>query len=281
MSVRTLADARSSLRAREVRVAGVARRVNAERVVLFGWSRAILLQLAHPLIAAGVAEHSTFRGSAREVAARLHHTVGAMLALTFGAPTSRDETLERIREIHRRVNGRLPAAVGPFAAGTPYSAEDPDLVLWVHVTLLDSIPLVYERFVSPLSDADRDEYCAEAAGTAVALGARDHDVPRTWNAMRRLLEAAHGSDRIVVGPQARALAGAVLAPGVPRPIAPVSALNRLVTIGLLPDPIRRQYGYEWSDAREERLRRTIAIIGGVRRVLPDVLALWPHARTGA
>lgn len=258
--------------------ASVARRINAERLVLFGWSRAILLQLAHPLIAAGVAEHSTFRGSARAIAARLHHTVGAMLALTFGTPSSRDETLDRIREIHRRVNGRLSARVGPFAAGTPYSAEDPELVLWVHVTLLDSIPLVYDRFVAPLSEAERDAYCVDAADTAVALGAREGDVPRTWDAARLLLNQAYASGRIVVGPQARALAEAVLAPPIPRPIAPLSALNRLVTIGLLPDVIRRQYGYEWSDPHERRLRRTAAIIHRVRRVTPAILASWPDAR---
>jgi uncharacterized protein (DUF2236 family) len=258
--------------------AAVARRINAERLALLGWSRAILLQLAHPLIAAGVSEHSTFRGSARAIAARLHHTVGAMLALTFGTPSSRDDTLDRIREIHRRVNGHLSARIGPFAAGTPYSAEDPELVLWVHVTLLDSIPLVYDRFVAPLSEAERDVYCVEAADTAVALGAREGDVPRTWDAARLLLNDAYASGRIVVGPQARALAEAVLAPPIPRPIAPVSALNRLVTIGLLPDGIRRQYGYEWSDRDERRLLRVTAVIHRVRRVTPEILALWPDAR---
>src|SRR5688500_9884495 len=100
----------------------ISHRINAERIVLPGWSRAILLQLAHPLVAAGVAEHSTFRGGPLTAAVRLHHTVRAMLALTFGDEATREAALEGIRAIHRRVHGRLPVAAGRFPEGTPYSA---------------------------------------------------------------------------------------------------------------------------------------------------------------
>ena len=134
----------------------VVRRVNGERLTLIGWTRAILLQIAHPLVAAGVFEHSGFRGSPVAAAARLHHTVKAMLALTFGDDAGRRRALEGILTIHRRVNGKLPEAVGVFPAGTPYSAEDPALVLWVHVTLLESLPLVYELLVAPLTASEHD-----------------------------------------------------------------------------------------------------------------------------
>lgn len=257
---------------------GVARRINAERIVLFGWSRAILLQLSHPLIAAGVADHSSFRGGPFTAAARLHHTVRAMLALTFGDPLSREQTLERIRGIHRRVRGHLPETVGPFPAGTPYFADDPELLLWVHGTLLDSIPLVYEQLVAPLATAERDSYCAEAADTAIALGARPAEVPRTWVDLRAYMDAMYQSGRLVVGPQAREVTEAVLAPRMARLIAPAAAANRLVTIGLLPDPVRRQFGFAWSDRRERRLRTVLRVIRGTRRAMPPLLALWPEAR---
>src|SRR5687767_8941419 len=102
-------------------------RINSERVVLLGWSRAILMQLAHPLVAAGVLQHSTFKGGVVEAAARLHHTVSAMLSLTFADEARRTATLTQIRAIHRRVHGSLAAPAGPFPAGTRYSAEDPAL----------------------------------------------------------------------------------------------------------------------------------------------------------
>lgn len=258
--------------------ATTAQRINAERLVLFGWSRAILLQFAHPLIAAGVAEHSSFRGSPRVMVARLHHTIGAMLALAFGTPAEYDAALDGIRAIHRRVNGVLPQAVGPLPAGTRYSAEDPELVLWVHLTLLDSIVLVYERLVAPLTDADRDAYCRDAAPTVIALGARESEIPMTWRAAGEALANAYATGRIVVGAQARDLAHAVLVPPVPRVIAPIFSMNRLVTIGLLPDVIRRQYGYDWNAARERRFARMTRLIRGIRRVAPGVLAHWRAAR---
>jgi uncharacterized protein (DUF2236 family) len=162
----------------------VSLRINAERIVLLAWTRAILLQVAHPMIAAGVFEHSGFRASPWAAAGRLHHTVKAMLALVFGSDAARNQALAGIRAIHRRVNGRLAESVGPFPAGTPYSAEDPALVLWVHATLLESVPLVHELLVAPLTAAEHDAYGAEAAPVAIALGARDADVPRTRAAVR-------------------------------------------------------------------------------------------------
>ena len=256
----------------------VARRLNAERVGLFGWSRAILLQLAHPLVAAGVTEHSTFRWGRLQAAVRLHHTVRAMLALTFGDDPAREAALGGIRTIHRRVHGRLPAAVGPFAAGTPYSAEYPELVVWVHATLLESIPLVYERLVAPLSEAEHDAYCAEAADVAVALGALEAAVPRTRAALRAYLADTYASGRIVVGPQARELASAVLAPPLSALVWPAAALNRLVTSGLLPLNIRAQYGFPWSTRRERRMQIALAGLRRMRQVAPRRLAWWPEAR---
>src|SRR5919108_1604147 len=93
-------------------------RVNAERLVLLGWTRAILLQLAHPLIAAGVYDHSSFRATPWAAASRLHSTIRAMLALSFGTDAEREHALHGIRAIHTRVHGHLTETVGVFPAGT-------------------------------------------------------------------------------------------------------------------------------------------------------------------
>ncbi len=168
----------------------VAERINAERVVLAGWSRAILLQLAHPLVAQGVADHSTFRAGLFTAAVRLHHTVQAMRHLTFGGEARARLALDGILAIHRRVNGTLRGAVGPYPAGTAYSAEDPALVLWVHATLLDSLPIVYAELVQPLSAGELDAWCMESAPVARALGAGD-DVPTSWATLQAYLTRMH------------------------------------------------------------------------------------------
>jgi uncharacterized protein (DUF2236 family) len=256
----------------------VSRRINAERLVMFGWSRAILMQLAHPLVAAGVAEHSSFRGGGVSAILRLHHTIRVMLALAFGDESARRAALDGIRAIHRRVNGRLPAAVGMFPAGTPYTAEDPDLLLWVHATLLESIPMVYELLVQPLTREERDAYCAEGVAVAVDLGARSHQVPRTWAENAVYLERMSRSGAIAVGTQARELATLVLSPPFARLAAPAAWTNWVITVGLLPDDMRRQFGFVWSERNAGRMQRVAAVLRSARRVTPNALALWPEAR---
>src|SRR5688500_7252432 len=134
--------------------------------VIAGWGRAILLQLAHPAVAAGVHGHSTFRGSLRSSFRRAHSTVGAMLSLTFGDREQIITAAARINAIHDRVRGAT------------YSAHDPDLQRWVHATLLDSIPLIYERLVGPLTSREKDRYCVEAAIMEPLLGMTDGWLPR-------------------------------------------------------------------------------------------------------
>lgn len=258
--------------------ASVGRRVNAERLVLLGWSRAILLQLAHPLIAAGVYEHSSFRESPVAAVSRLHHTVGAMLALTFREGAERQRAIDGILAIHARVHGTLSQAVGPFPAGTRYSAEDPDLVLWVHVTLLDSIVLVYERLVAPLSAAERDAYCRDAAPVAVDLNARPDQVPLTWADVRAQIDRMSASGALVVSPQARALARALIEPSFAALVRPLARVNRLVTFGLLPPAIREQYGVAWTGDDEAALERWLDRIRRLRRLAPTAVAWWADAR---
>jgi uncharacterized protein (DUF2236 family) len=246
--------------------------------MLLAWSRAILLQLAHPLVAAGVADHSSFRDGGLAAVRRLHLTVKAMLALTFGGERGRAAALEGIKAIHRRVHGHIPAAAGRFPAGMPYSAEDPDLVLWVHATLLDSIPLMYEHVVQPITAQDRDAYCAEAAAVAIDLGARHSEVPRTWDALRIYMDRMYASQSIAVSAQARDLASAVLAPPFAPFVAPAAWINRAVTVGLLPPHIRREYGFSWSASQKRTLRRLTAALRALRRVTPSAIALWPEAK---
>ena len=256
----------------------VAQRLNAERLVLLGWTRAILLQLAHPLIAAGVYDHSSFRATPLAAASRLHATIRAMLALSFGTDAEREHALHGIRTIHTRVHGQLTQKVGVFPAGTPYSAEDPALVLWVHLTLLESIPLAYERFVEPVGDDERDTYCAESAWVAIALGARPADVPLTWAHASDQLTRMYGSGILAVSDQARELSVAVLAPRATRFIPPLASWNRIVSIGLLPDTIRQLYGLTWGEADQRRFDRTVVRVRALRRALPAFVALWPEAR---
>jgi uncharacterized protein (DUF2236 family) len=253
--------------------------VNAERLIVLGWTRAILLQFAHPLVAAGVHDHSGFRTSPLAAVRRLRHTVGAMLALTFGSDSDRERTIATIRGIHRRVNGTLASAAGPFSVGTRYSAEDPALLLWVHLTLIESIVMTYELLVRPLTEQERDAYCDASAWVPTSLGAPEADVPRTWRAVCAGIERAGASGEIVVSAEARALARALVRPRGASVTGPMMWCNEVLALGLLPTGIRQQYGFRWSRYHSRVYNIIVGGIRLIRRLVPDRVALWRDART--
>jgi uncharacterized protein (DUF2236 family) len=254
----------------------VAWRLHSEVVLLAGWGRAILLQLAHPLIAEGVAAHSGFRSGRR--LPRLARTLRAMLTLTFGAPDEVARVARTINGIHDRVHGTLPTAAGTFAAGRRYSAHDPALLAWVQATLVDSLLSTYELFVAPLTSEERDRYCDESCAIESLLGMPPGYLPRSTGELRAYLEGELASGRIAVTDTARTLARDILYPPAYVVGRPLLALGRLPTIGLLPTEIRRGYGLAWGPTRERALRGVAALSRGLLPVLPSAVRYWPAAR---
>jgi uncharacterized protein (DUF2236 family) len=201
-----------------------------------------------------------------------------MLQLTFGDAATHARTIAGIRAIHRRVNGRIRHAVGTFPAGTAYSAEDPALVLWVHATLIESIVLAYESLVRPLSAAERDAYCREAAPVAIELGARPAEVPLDWASVRRYIDDMLASGAIAVGPDGAALARALLAGRFSMLAGPAAWANRLLTAGWLPPRLRAEYGLAWNASHERRFHQTLRLLRRIRTLTPPLIAHWAEAR---
>ena len=238
-------------------------KIHRELIVTLGWGRAILLQLAHPGVAAGVHHHSSFRGSLRASLRRMRSTVRAMLWLTFGDDEQMLTAAAGINAIHARVRG----------AG--YSAGDPELQRWVHATLLDSIPLAYERLVGPLSDAERDRFCAEAAIIEPLLGVPAGRLPRDAGQLAAYMDETLSGGRIVVTDTSRALARAVLYPPRWYLAWPAFRPMQLLAIGTLPPRIREAYGLPWSARDEGALARWTSVLRTSRRLLPPFAREWP------
>jgi len=255
--------------------------IAGERLAVLAWPRAVLMQMAHPLVAAGVAQHSGFRSSWFAPFVRLHATVGAMRQLTFGSDEAAAATVQRIRSVHDRVNGSLHEGAGPHASGSRYSAHDPALLLWVHATLLDSHVRILEPLLRPFTPDERDRYCREAAPFAEVLGATPADVPRTWQHLQDYLTFQIESRRVTVGADARTLAPAILRPSFGRLVWPLQRAGELVTIGSLPPAILAGYGFDWNATRERRRDRVVAALRTLRAVTPDLVARWPEARHAA
>ncbi|HWE60125.1 MAG TPA: oxygenase MpaB family protein, partial [Chloroflexota bacterium] len=222
-----MSDAGTALRERDVQVA---RKVNGERVTLLGWGTAILMQFSHPLVAAGVAEHSTVFSGTRAWIRRFHATIASMLDLTFGEEPEAARAIATINAIHRRVRGTVQDDSTALPAGTPYSAQDPVLLCWVHVTLEYALSRAYELFVGPLTQAEKDQGCAEAVATMVQLGVPAQMVPATLAGVYGCLAEMIASGNLVISTQARVLARDLLAPPVPAIIRPLLIPVRLVAI---------------------------------------------------
>jgi uncharacterized protein (DUF2236 family) len=245
--------------------------VHRERLLLLGWGRAILLQFAHPLIARAVFDHSGFRDDSLGGWRRLHRTVSAMLFLTFGSAQQAGKAAGRINAIHAGVNGR--------ADGVPYSATDPDLMRWVHVTCVDSFLKTYALYVAPLTRAQRDAYCAESAEGAALLGLEPRALPRDINALDEYMGAMFESGPLRVTDTACTLARAVLYPR-PRWLGwPMVDAVRLSTVAQLPPAIRDAYGFRWTARERRRHERLVRLVRMLRAVAPSWVAHWAVART--
>jgi uncharacterized protein (DUF2236 family) len=277
-------EARARLRASGIERPGpgsVSWKINRERLVIAGWGRAILLQIAHPLVAAAIDEHSSFRGSLKASLGRFFATVAAMLSVTFGDEEEAIAAAARINVIHDRVFGRLPASAGVFRAGVTYSARDASLLRWVHATLLDSIPLAYELLVAPLAADERERYCVEAAVMEPLLDIPAGSLPRNIGELDAQMRDMLDSGRIAVTHRSRALARAILFPPRWRLLWPLFRPIQLITIGLLPAPLRHAYGFEWSDRDARALTRWTTALKWVRRLTPPSVREWRVSRKRA
>lgn len=256
----------------------VAWKLQREIVLLLAWGPAILLQFAHPLVARGVADHSAFRAERWGRMRRLHHTLGAMLRLSFGTEREARGAVARINAIHDRVHGELREPAGIFPGGTPYSAHDPALLAWVHATLVERNLGVYELFVDSLRAEEKDRYCAEASAIEGPLGIPAGRLPRSFRELERYMDGMLASGEIAVSATARTLARAIVYPEAPRVAAPVIGLMRLTTVGLLPAVIRADYGFPWSPRQEAGLRLWARFVRTLLPLTPSVLRHWPAAR---
>jgi uncharacterized protein (DUF2236 family) len=195
-------------------------RVNREAVLLLGGPRALLLQLAHPLVAAGVAEHSDFL---RDPMGRLRRTLTTMLSIVFGDAATVAECAARIADTHARVRGTLREGTRSFPAGSVYDASDPRLLLWVHATLVDSALVTYEWLVAPLTEIERARLYEESKTVARLLGVPDRDLPDTYSSFARYVADMLAGPLAEITPTARRLGRSVLEP--PIPFLPPGALR--------------------------------------------------------
>jgi uncharacterized protein (DUF2236 family) len=236
-------------------------RVNAEPGIFAGGGRALLMQVAHPGVGAGVEQHSTY---ASDPWGRLFRTVDVMMKLSFASPEVSARQQRMLAKMHRRVKGTTDF-------GDPYDAFDVDLQIWVWATLVDTALVMYEQLRSPLLPDERDRYYAESKLMAYGCGVPRGACPGTWTDFQAHIARVVAED-LRVTDSARSVAVAAMVPPLPGKLADLAATpNQLVTIGFMPASLREQYGFEWNSHKERELERYLRVSRLVSSVTPAPL----------
>jgi uncharacterized protein (DUF2236 family) len=232
--------------------------------------RALLLQLAHPAVAAGVADHSDFRADPWR---RLAGTLRSYLTIVYGSTGAARAEIRRLNALHRGITG------------PGYAARDPALSLWVHATLVDSTMAVYDAWLEPLSPARRAAYYQETRPIGRAFGVPEELLPPDLAAFDAYVAGMLGPGGPVrVSPVARELAGVVLRP----PLAPLASWLRVVpawayawtlwpSVGLLPPSVREEYGLHRGTIERAVSRWLVVGWRAWRPILPVSFRQMPKA----
>ena len=237
----------------------ITRRVNRENVLLLGGGRALLMQLAHPKVAAGVDEHSDFRA---QPVRRLRRTIRMTMAIVFGDRETALSAARAVNHAHARVRGH------------DYRALDPDLLLWVHATLVDSALVTYATFVKPLSKGDKERFYEESKVLGELLGIPRAKFPQRYADFTDYVESTIRADLVVDG-RAAELASLVLRPRLRLLPGPAMIPFEIVTAGLLPPALRDQYGLAWTGTHQRTFRLMVVALPRLVAVTPPVLRVWP------
>jgi len=258
-------------------------RLNREAMLLLGAGpRALLLQLAHPAVAAGVADHSDFRTDPWR---RLAGTLRSYLTIVYGTTAAARAEIRRLNALHRGITG------------SGYSARDPELSLWVHATLVESTIAVYDAWLEPLPAARRAAYYAETRSIGRAFGVPEASLPADLAAFERYVAEMLGpAGPIHASPVARDLAGVVLRPPLsplatllPLPTGQAAAVLRRIpagayawtlwpSVGLLPPSVREDYGLSWGPLERAVSAWLVAGWRGWRPLLPAGFRQMAKAR---
>lgn len=242
-----------------------------EGVVLAGGGSAALLQLAHPYVAHAVDQHSATRA---DMAGRFQRTFTNVFAIVFGDLDHAIGAARRVHAVHSRIEGEITEDVGQFARGHRYAANTEEALLWVHATLVHEALQAYSRLVRPLGASERAEYWQESKRFAHLFGITDRVMPNSYSDFERYFRAMIASDTIAVGTAARELATFLFTPPR-RLLAPLTAINRVVTAGFLPEKVRVGYRLPFGGRERVQFRAAMSTIRAARRALPRQLRYFP------
>jgi uncharacterized protein (DUF2236 family) len=208
----------------------IAWQLGADLALFLGGGRAALLQLAHPMVAFAIDQHSRTRA---DVVGRFQRTFRHVFTMAFGDLDDAISAARRVHSVHTRIRGTFPIAVGAWPAGTPYHANDLDALVWVHATLADTTIALREQIDGPLATAIKDRYIHELVRFGALFGIPRAKLPASWAEHVAYMTGMLAGDRIAVAPCARDMARFLFGRGA-QAQPPLGRVAEAVTHALLP-----------------------------------------------
>jgi uncharacterized protein (DUF2236 family) len=240
--------------------------IDREAVIFLAAGRALLLQLAHPWVAAAIAQHSR---TLSDPIGRFHRTFAAVFAIVFGTTEDAIAAARRLHRRHQAMTGTLGEDVGAFAAETPYRANDVAALRWVFATLVDSAVVAFELVHPPPSVSERERYYRQSCLFAGFFGIPRSALPQGWESFVDYFGEMIASDAIAVSVAARAIAAELLA-GAGRRLRP-PLWYRAVTARLLPERLRDDFGLPFGPAEQCAAERALAVVRSLYPYTPHWL----------
>ena len=217
------------------------RRINREWIVLLTAQRALLLQIAHPAIAAGVDDHSQWR---EQPYRRLWRTLWLMNQIIFGRRQAAATAVKAINQRHLGVKGFYKTESNQSVRG--YDAADSKLAWWVLATLIDSSLIAYEKWVRCLQSAERDQYLQECKLLAEFFGVHRDNMPNDFEEFSQYMKSMIDSNTLKYNSRSREMAQAILnTPPV------LKVLFYRITVSCLPTPVRNGFGFQWDEEMQQ------------------------------
>jgi uncharacterized protein (DUF2236 family) len=233
--------------------------VNRESAVFLAAGRAALLQLAHPWVAAALAQHSNLL---HQPVGRFHSTFRVIYTMLFGTRAQAIEAAKQLYRRHTTIRGELPA-------GEHYEANEVTALVWVHATLVDSAILAYEFILPPLSPSDREQYYAESKRMAALFGIPAEALPADWAAFARYTAEMFRAPWLCVDPNALALGQSVLS-GAGTWLRPPHWYHAL-TAFWMPPRLRTAFALPFGAREQEAVNRAARLLPRLYPYIPGML----------
>lgn len=241
-------------------------KINRESALFLAAGRAALLQLAHPWIAAAIAQHSR---TLDDPIRRFRHTFRVMFTMSFGSLDQAFEAARRLHRLHESIRGTVSETAGRFKRGSNYQANEVDSLVWVFAALIDSSLLAYELVLPALSPTERDKYYAESRKSAALFGIPADRMPQNLAAFQQYMQSALHSDMLGVSAATRELAHR-LQSGAGLWIHP-PFWYRALTTQLLPLRFRQEFGFIFGEHERNAADRAIHWIRRTYIHMPSAL----------